>query len=184
MACGSHQVRTRKIRGPRSSVNDITLERLKSVLHYEPVTGVWTWIKAISQRGKVGAVAGCIKDTGYRSIGVYRKEYRSNRLAHFYMTGEWPKNHIDHENLDTTDDRWNNLREATPTQNNANWGRKSTNKSGYKGVSWNKANKKWVAYLQVGRKNRNLGYFTTPEAAHERYCEEARITFGEFYRAA
>lgn len=162
-------------------MSKLTIERLREVLHYDPKTGVWTWLVQLSLRGQKSSRAGAIKGGaygGYRLIGIDGEHFRSSRLAYFYMTGRWPSGHIDHANLDKGDDRWENLREATGTQNNANWSISCKNKSGLKGVSWSKANGKWVAYLQVNRRNRNLGYFTDKyeaAAAYERAPRAKRL---------
>jgi hypothetical protein len=99
------------------------------------------------------------------------------------MTGEWPRGRMDHTNLDKLDDKWANLREATPTQNNANVPRRAHNTSGYKGVSWCKQTRKWASYIQVNGKNRRIGVFSTKEEAHVAYTRAATAAFGEFARA-
>lgn len=162
----------------------VTHARLKEVLHYEPETGVWTWLKTSASAAPKGSRAGCISVWGYRTIKIDGKQYRSNRLVCFYMTGEWPERHIDHENLDKADDRWLNLRDASAKQNAANSKRKRTNKSGYKGVAWHERARKWHAYIQVNGKSRNLGGFDSPEDAHAAYHAAAVSAFGEFARSA
>lgn len=61
-------------------------------------------------------------------------------------------------------------------------GKRSDNKSGYKGVRWYSQTKKWMAQIRYQGKNMNLGYFTTPQAAHAAYCAAATRLFGEFAR--
>jgi hypothetical protein len=94
--------------------------------------------------------------------------------------GRWPTNHIDPINGIRDDNRIENLREATNAQNGANQGKPSTNTSGYKGVHWDKCNKKWVAQIRVNRKATHLGYFTNIEDAAATYQAAARQYFGEF----
>lgn len=77
------------------------------------------------------------------------------------MTGEWPKEQIDHANRDRLDDRWNNLREATWSDNMANRKLQGNNTSGFKGVSWDKVTNKWDV-----RVNRfHIGYYDSLEEA-------------------
>jgi hypothetical protein len=84
---------------------------------------------------------------------------------------------VDHKYiLATTDNRRSNLRYATRKEQNAHRGKRSDNKSGYKGVSWRKRQRKWVA--QVGGKH--LGYFVSLEDAYAAYCKSAVEEFGEF----
>jgi len=63
------------------------------------------------------------------------------------MTRKWPAYAVDHRNLDKGDNRWDNLREATRSQNMANTSLPSTNTSGFKGVIWSKRYKYW--YLKA-----------------------------------
>lgn len=98
------------------------------------------------------------------------------------MTGEWPKKGLDHENTDPSGNRWPNLREATQRQNNGNARRAKHNKSGFKGVYWNKEKSCWTAQIKK-EKSTHLGYFKTPEAAHAAYVKAAQAWFGEFARA-
>lgn len=121
----------------------ITLDRLKQILHYDPETGVWTWLIKPSRRLAQGSVAGTIKQDGYRQIIFAGQHYYSAVLAWFYMTGEWPTNLVDHENRNRSDDRWLNLREATYSDNGANRKMQSNNTSGYRGVSWDQVSGKW-----------------------------------------
>lgn len=141
----------------------LTHARLKHLLKYDPDTGVWIWINAPFRKPQlVGTEAGHLswKD-GSRRIMIDRTMYRSSRLAWFYMTGEWPKEEIDHEDRDPSNDKWENLREATSAENKANTKLSSRNTSGYRGVSWHDLRQKWRA--QVDRVH--LGLFDTAEEA-------------------
>lgn len=93
----------------------LSQEYLKSILHYDPETGILSW-KVDRRRVKIGQIAGylCL---GYVAIGIDGKLYKGHRLAWLYMTGEWPKDEIDHINRTKHDNRWVNLREATKEQN-------------------------------------------------------------------
>src|SRR3546814_8274071 len=88
------------------------------------------------------------------------------------MTGKWPRGEVDHRNGARDDNRWCNLRKATKAQNQANARRRRDNTSGVKGVTWNKARKKWVAQIQAGGKRMSLGGFPTIEAAANDYRSE------------
>lgn len=151
--------------------------RIVELLDYDPLTGVFTWKRAPSLRQKrlVGRRAGNIdKINGYRRIGVNGLEYRCNRLATWWMTGEWPEHDVDHENGNRADDRWDNLRNGTRGQNKQNQRKANVNNStGLLGVS--RKGKKFKAVIGLNYKYTHLGTFDTPEKAHEKYLEAKRV---------
>ena len=169
-----------------SARKPLTQERLRQLLHYDPATGVFRWAQITSHRVSVGDVAGSIKDpTGdrpYRTIMIDGKNYRVNRLAWLYVHGGSPR-FIDHKNGDTLDDRIDNLRPCTRSQNNANAKRGARNRSGFKGVCWVTEKSKWIAQIQRSGQRYHLVYFDNPRAAHDEYMRAARGLFGEFARA-
>lgn len=158
-----------------------TAERVREVLSYDPLTGVFLWRVSPSNNTPAGSVAGADCE-GYRIIRVEGGRYKAHRLAWLYVTGEWPPCQVDHEDTDRSNNRWGNIRLATTSQNKANMGKRADNKSGYKGVRWYSQTKKWNAQIKCQGKTKNLGYFTDPEMAHAAYCEAASRLFGEFAR--
>lgn len=156
---------------------------------YDPESGEFRWRGTLSGRGRnakvaAGVLAGCLDTRGYRIIGLDGKLYRAARLAWLYMTGEWPAARVDHEDLSHANDRWNNLRLATPSQNAANAGVWKSNTSGFKGVSLERRTGRWVAQISCDRRHIYLGSFDAPEEAHAAYVAAAKKHFGEFSRAA
>ena len=90
---------------------------------------------------------------------------------------------VHHKDGDWTNNRIENLREATPTQNNWNAKGKARSKSHLKGVSWSKQLNKWIARIRIGGGKRlHLGVFETPELAHRAYANAAQIHHGNFAR--
>lgn len=163
----------------RTRKEAVTLERLKSVLRYEPETGNFIRLIRTSNNCAVGDIAGCVdKDTGYVRISIDGVLYHGHRLAWFYMTGEWPEIDVDHENRNTSDNRWSNLRNASRTLNNAN---RPKRRAGLKGVTEHSPGR-WVA--QIGRmyKSGYIGIYDTEQEAHEAYRREAERQFGEYAR--
>ncbi len=141
----------------------ITQEYLKERFHYNPETGVFTYLRNTKHRNK-GDIFGSIhKSTGYLrgSVGKYNDMFL-HRLAYLYMTGELPTKgmHIDHINHDKTDNRWENIRLANPKANARN--REGYNShSGVLGVRWNKAD--WLWMVSVGTEH--IGSYKTMEEA-------------------
>lgn len=144
-------------------------ERLLELLHYDPLTGWFTWRVRRNQMAEVGDRAGYINtETGYRVINIGHKLFLAHRLAWFYVTGRWPAVDIDHERGERDDNRWSKLREATRVENMQNLqGPHRDNKSGFLGVA--PAKNRWAAYIRADGKNRYLGSFKTPELAHAAY---------------
>lgn len=139
----------------------LTLGRLKELLHYAPDTGLFTWrVERLRGKGsltvKPGDVAGCLSPTGYILLRIEGRNYLANRLAWLYMTGEWPKYEVDHDDRDTTNNRWNNLRDVTHLVNMQNQSpiRADGNPVG---VAFNKRRGKWMAYINAGCKRTYLG---------------------------
>lgn len=122
---------------------------------------------------------------GYISIFIDGMGHSAHRLAHLYMTGEWPIDVIDHINRVTGDNRWENLRSATRSQNLGNRRLNVNSRGGLKGVTplGSGRNAKWYqSRIQVGGKRIRIGIFTTPEEAHAAYVDAAKKYFGEFAR--
>ena len=160
--------------------NMLTQQRLKSLLKYDPETGEFRWIKNYHRR-KRGDVAGTEMDHGYIRIKIDQKPYRAHRLAWFYMTGEWPKDQIDHKNNIRSDNRWSNLREAANSQNVSNRKTGGNSDTGYRGVV-PRASSKYKAQIRHKGRLIDLGIYDCPKEAHEAYCKAAKELYGEFAR--
>jgi hypothetical protein len=160
----------------------ITHQELTESLSYNPATGIFTW-SSPRPKIQVGQPAGHLKkNKGYVYIEFNGKAYSAHRLAWLYVNGVWPEKQIDHVNGIRSDNRIENLREATNGQNRANT--RTSSKHGYKGVSYKKwlKEKPWAAQITFNKKVIYLGCFATAEEAHQRYCEEAKKLHGEFFR--
>jgi hypothetical protein len=145
----------------------ITQARLKELLRYNKKTGVFTWRVTNSPRALKGAVAGCVKrgDCDYHVIRLDTRLYRANRLAWLYVTGAWPITQVDHENRNSLDDAWKNLRLVTNKQNGENASLRRDNKSGHRGVRKRADTGQWLAVIKHNYRNIHLGCFDTKAAA-------------------
>ena len=156
----------------------LTQKKLKELLHYDPETGVFTWL--MSRPGiKPDRVAGGInKIAGYRLISVDRKLYRASRLAWLYMEGYFPENDVDHEDRIRNNDKWDNLRHVSHQCNSRNCNISKNNNSGIMGVSWIKERKKWYANIMISGKTIGLGRFKSKlNAAKARWNAEVKHGF-------
>ena len=164
---------------------DLTQDRLKELLDYEPSTGVFRW--KVSRRGcggkvKPGAPAGHVTGfPGYVHMKVDGLCCKAHRLAFLFMEGYWPKQDVDHINGDKADNRWRNLRECSRSENAANTSAKRFNSSGFKGVSPH--GNRWKAQIRAHGVTRYLGLFATPEEASMVYEKAAKAAYGQFTRS-
>lgn len=150
-------------------------ERLKQALHYDPDTGLLTW-KTGPYRGRTIRV----NDTrhGRRRLIFEGIRYTATHIIFHYMTGRWPRDAVDHINGVVDDDRWQNLREASATENQRN--RKGHSKSGYKGV-YPTTHGRYQAMIRDSGRTKPLGTFATPEEAHAAFCAAAKLLHGAFF---
>lgn len=156
---------------------ELTLERLKEVLNYDPTTGLFIW-KIGTARGRPGAQAGVIFGPhGYRYISVDGRKYLAHRLAWFYTYGAWPQQFLDHINRQADDNRIANLREASAAQNAHNAERR-VGTSGFKGVR--KRGNRYVATVTANNLRITVGRFDTAEEAYNAYLEAAKKYHGSF----
>lgn len=119
--------------------------------------------------------SGTLLDTGYVVVGFNKNSYLLHKLIYCYHTGDWPE-FIDHIDQDKSNNKIENLRPATISHNGANRSIMTTNTSGYKGVSFHKAGKKWRASIKA----RHIGSFNTKEEAALAYNEKALEEYGEY----
>lgn len=159
----------------------MNIDALKSLLRYDPETGLIYWIA--KGKGKIKKkAAGTLLHSGYLGICIGPKRWQAHRLAWALHHGAWPKDQIDHINGIKTDNRACNLREATNSQNGKNLKLSKANKTGIAGVTWSNHHQKYRAYIKVDHKQKYLGTFKTiEEAAKARHDAEDQY-FGEWKR--
>lgn len=102
---------------------------------------------------------------GYCQCVILARHYNAHRVIWFYHTGEWPEGEIDHINGVPADNRIENLRVVTSTQNSKNIRRRRDNLSGITGVSWNPLTKTWRVRISDNRKQIEVGSFADKASA-------------------
>lgn len=121
------------------------------------------WQALVTQSGKVYAIHG---------VGV---------LLHRFIKGARCGQQVDHKNGDGLKCTRRNMRLANASQNQFNRGKAKRNKSGFKGVSWDRRDKKWKAYIRIGkRKQLYLGSFDRPQEAGKTYAKASKLHHGRF----
>lgn len=116
---------------------------------------------------------------------VYFMTWHENKRIrlHRFILGQKNKNiFVDHINGNTLDNRKSNLRNCTQNENQRNCRKHRDNKTGLKGIYYQKEAKKYHAQIMVNSKVIYLGLFTNKEEAHAAYCEASKKYHGEFGR--
>lgn len=133
------------------------------------------------RRDKRGNIVPCnaVNSQGYKQLRVGDKCYLQHRVVWFMHHGYWPEV-IDHIDKNKLNNRIENLRECTQRQNSLNQSGSRRSTSKYKGVSWDKVNKKWLAQIMVHRRGKKLGRFVDELDAARAYNNAALQYFGEF----
>lgn len=149
-----------------SKIDSLTYEKVIEIFRYDAETGSLER-KLGSGRWKIcGHEPTC---NGYGAVGIDGKKYLTHRLIWLLVYGEWPENDIDHIDRDRMNNRLENIRAVTRTENNHNHGVHKNNSSGYPGVCFDKRSKKYKARITLDGKQINLGYFDTAEEAFLAY---------------
>ena len=168
---------------------------LRKILRYEPHTGKLFWLfrngDMFPDTGYGGAEGAASRwnarfagkealiaiNARYFRGSIFGQRVSSHRVIWAMQTGSWPTEEIDHINCDGLDNRWVNLREAKREENCWNRRMGKSNKSGFKGVSWDDGLKTWTATIRA-----RLGRFDTPEGAADAYARASAILHGAFGR--
>lgn len=158
---------------------DLTQEYVKACLHYDQETGVFTRRIYRGHTSLPGTVAGTVGSHGYLSACLAGRHVLLHRLAWFYVHGEWPEN-IDHVDRDRLNNRLANLRECSLQENNWNLPQMATNRSGVKGVTWDKSKRKWFASIRVNGKTKSLGRYHDINEAARAYADAVKQYRGHF----
>lgn len=152
----------------------LTQDILKSIVDYNPITGIFT--NKVDRgrwgREKAGKVIGTLTN-GYITIRINGVLYLAHRLAWLYVYGQWPRREIDHIDVEPSNNKINNLREATGSQNKQN-SRKSHADSQTKILGVEVSHCGFYARICIKGKRIYLGHFKTAEEAHNAYLTKKR----------
>lgn len=165
---------------------------LAECFDYNPETGSVVWKERPLEhfrnrevwkswnRKYAGKVVGFKNAKGYLKVSINHQKYFLHRILWKLVTGNEPIAQIDHKDGGTSTNQWENLREATPAQNQQNKRKHPANQWGYKGVEWKARDKRFRARFYINGKRRTFGSFATPYEAHLAYIELANKYQGEF----
>jgi len=128
---------------------------------------------------KVGDEAGYLTDNGYKVVSINKKDYRVHRVIFMLFNGSL-QGDIDHIDGNRLNNKIENLRQATRSQNLYNTRISNRNTSGVKGVSWDKARNKWDVRIRVKKAQITLGRFESIEEAKAVISKFRQEHHGEF----
>ena len=126
--------------------------------------------KPVSNRAGVG---------GYAVVYIKGKHYRKHRIVFLYHNGYLPE-FIDHIDRDKLNNRIENLRPASRSENLRNSSKRSSTTSRFKGVHYESSIKKWRASIYINNKKTQLGCYALEIEAAKAYNKAATENFGEF----
>jgi hypothetical protein len=174
--------------GPRAPKEMPSGDELRAFFDYDPASGIITWKFRTECPQKwntrfAGKEAGCITDVGYKQIRLNGRGYRYHRIAWALFYGECPADSlIDHASGDPLDNRIENIRLASTSDN----GRNSRRKDGWtlpRGVKRHHRGRLFEAQIRVSPGMRiSLGTFSSADLAHAAYRAAAKQYHGEFAR--
>lgn len=145
---------------------------------FQYIQGNLYWKVKVSDKINIGQKAGN-KSGKYEIIRYNNKSYYTHRLVWLYFKGTEPKT-IDHINREFRDNRIENLRAASYSENLRNTRKITFGSSFYKGVCWDKQKRKWMARIKLEDKRLFLGYFNNQAEAAKEYDKAALKYFGPF----
>jgi hypothetical protein len=152
----------------------ISRQELLSILSYDSETGIFTWRTRPSNNMQAGDIAGSVVGGGYRQIRVNGRMMLAHRLAWLYVYGVNPSGEIDHIDGARENNRINNLRDVSRSENQQNRrAAQSNSKSGVIGTAKSPSGR-YVAKIRVGGKKIHRGTFDTPSDAHAAYLSAKR----------
>ncbi len=125
---------------------------------------------------------GSVTGNGYLESKVAGKPFKIHRMIFLMHHGYLPEI-VDHIDGNPLNNKIENLRAATPSQNSYNQRIYKTNTSGVKGVCWDKARNRWTTQISYNRKKRHLGYYEDFDEAVEVVDLARQLVHKEFARA-
>ena len=163
-------------------LDDLSADHVRSIFFYDPSEGLLRWRHSAGQGGRIppGTIAGRMHPEGYRYVTVNGRHYRVSRIVWLYQTGEWPRLKIDHKDCDPTNDKWNNLREATDSQQKQNNRKRRDNKTGFKCVVFDKSRNQYRWQVVVNGKRIKGKRFGTAAEAFADYQSRLPTFHGDF----
>ena len=136
-----------------------TAENVNDLLRYNNGTLYWRECRP----GRVKASV--LSENGYSYVSYKGSKIPAHRIVWLIHHGSWPDQVIDHINQRKNDNRIENLRDVSFSENSRNASRSAANKSGVTGVNWDSSRKRWRAQISIDGRKTNLGSFLVKDDA-------------------
>jgi hypothetical protein len=155
----------------------ITQEQVLKLLEYKD--GILYWKSMPYKRNDlIGTEAGTL-DCDRRQITINKKHYKTHRLVYLMFYGYIPKE-IDHIDGNSLNNRIENLRPASRSEQCCNTKLRKNSTSGIKGVTWDKSRNKWIVSINKDKKTMFRGRFDDLELAQLVAVEARNKYHGDF----
>jgi hypothetical protein len=155
---------------------ELTQEYLQSIFEYH-ANGFLTW-KQTYQKSKIGKVAGHFEPKRkYYWVKINKKIYGLHRIIFLHQNG-WMPSTIDHIDRNPSNNKIENLRPVSISQNSWNSNLFKTNTSGIRGVNFSKSSNAWEARIAVNKKRICLGLFKNKQLAIDARIEAEIFYYG------
>lgn len=154
--------------------NEEILKHCLANLSYKD--GSLYWKSNRGNQAKEGYRAGHRGSDGYMRIKIFGKNEMYHRIIYLMHNNTLPE-FLDHKDRNPGNNRIENLRECTRSQNMFNRRPAKNSKSGYRGVS---LNGRWRVKITIEGKEEHLGYFDSKHDAARHWNKSALIHHGEF----
>jgi hypothetical protein len=151
----------------------LSYEELVSKVVYHPETGLFSWKKDHEYAKTIKAgdvISPNARSMGYRVACINKVRFYQHKLVWLYVHKQWPDRQIDHINGDKSDNRIENLRLATHSQNQHNR-KKLKSRSGLVGAYRSSRGNTWYSTIMANNKKNYLGTFKTAEEAAQAYAK-------------
>lgn len=172
-----------------------SVDYLHQCFTYNPESGVLTWKVrprdhfasewswTVFNKTWAGNETGTPSKHGYLKVCLNGKTLLAHHIVWCLCTGDWSTTELDHIDGVPQNNRIENLRQATDSQQAINRGKPKNNTSGFKGVYWHQPANRWYAQITKEGKTKHLGFFDNPEQAHLVRLVAAEQIHGEYARS-